>query len=113
MDGLSCEKCQFFFEHPLNGWTFGLNLPSQVLGPIIFNDEFNGTHLGSRFRGVRPKHQIPSTKFQTSSNVQNPKSQTRQFGSLELEVWNLFGIWNLKFGISEASFISFFCAQRT
>jgi hypothetical protein len=45
------------------------------------------------------KHQIPSTKFQISSNHRTSKSQTRLFWSFEIGASNLFGIWNLGFGI--------------
>jgi hypothetical protein len=45
------------------------------------------------------KHQIPSTKYQISSNDQNSKIQTKSFRSFGFEVWNLFGICNLGFGI--------------
>jgi len=45
------------------------------------------------------KHQIPSTKFQANSNYQISKFQTRTFWSLEIGIWNLFGIWNLGLGI--------------
>jgi hypothetical protein len=44
MDGFSYEKCQFFFDHPLNGWTFGLNLPSLIIRSVVFNEEFNVSH---------------------------------------------------------------------
>ena len=58
------------------------------------------------------KHQIPSTEYQISSNEPNSKFQTpspfrsppggERWGegrSLEIGIWNLFGICNLEFGI--------------
>jgi fibronectin type 3 domain-containing protein len=69
------------------------------------------------------KHQITSTKFQTNSSwpisyqrtvkINNPPSppfskggkegfQTRSFWSLEIGICNLFGIWDLEFGIWNA-----------
>jgi hypothetical protein len=44
------------------------------------------------------KYQIPSTKFQISTNFRNSKEN--HFGSLETGDWNLSGIWNLFIGIS-------------
>ena len=45
------------------------------------------------------KHQITSAKFQIISNDLNPKLKTNLFGSFEIGVWNLFGIWDLEIGI--------------
>jgi hypothetical protein len=38
-------------------------------------------------------------KSQTSSNEPNSKFKTQLFRSFEIEVWDLFGIWDLEFGI--------------
>jgi len=46
------------------------------------------------------KHQIPSTKFQIDSNGRNSKFETGLSGSLDIGFWDLFGIWDLEFGIS-------------
>jgi hypothetical protein len=46
---------------------------------------------------------MTSTKHQINSNHQNSKFQTESFGSFEIEAWDLFGIWDLEFGISGAS----------
>jgi hypothetical protein len=43
------------------------------------------------------KHQIPNSKHQTNSKMQNHKLKT--VWSLSLEIWNLFGIWCLVLGI--------------
>jgi len=48
------------------------------------------------------KHQITNTKFQTNSNYQISKFQTRSFWSLEIGICDLFGIWDLEFGIWNA-----------
>ena len=48
------------------------------------------------------KHQILSAKFQSNSNYQISKFQTRCFLSLEIGIWNLFGTWNLELGIWNA-----------
>jgi branched-chain amino acid transport system substrate-binding protein len=45
------------------------------------------------------KHQMTSTKSQINSNQQNLKFKTR-LGHLIFDIWNLFGFWNLGFGIS-------------
>jgi len=45
------------------------------------------------------KHQVPSTKLQIISNYQNSKFQTKSFWSLDIGIWNLFGICDLDFGI--------------
>jgi len=44
------------------------------------------------------KSQVPSTKIQTSSKLQAPKSKLRVL-NLEFGIWDLFGAWNLKFWI--------------
>jgi len=48
------------------------------------------------------KHQNPSTKFQINSNDVNSKFQTASFESLRVGFYNLFGIWDLEFGIWDA-----------
>jgi len=53
----------------------------------------------SKYYQIQNKHQIPSTKFQISTKFQCSKFQTYKFRSLEFEIWDLFGIWNLRFGI--------------
>jgi hypothetical protein len=45
------------------------------------------------------KHQIPSIKFQINLNNRNSKHPERAFGSFGIDAWNLFGIWDLEFGI--------------
>ena len=45
------------------------------------------------------KHQMTCIKYQINPNDQNSKLQTESFGSFEIEVWDLFGIWDLEFGI--------------
>ncbi len=47
---------------------------------------------------VKNKFQAPSTKSQTISNDQNFNNQNK-FRILNFKNWNLFGIWNLEFGI--------------
>jgi hypothetical protein len=44
---------------------------------------------------------MTGTKFQTISNVLNPKFETKSFLHLEIGDWDLFGICHLGFGISE------------
>jgi hypothetical protein len=48
------------------------------------------------------KHQMTSTKHQINSNDQNSKFQAKLFGSFGIEILDLFGIWNLGFGISDS-----------
>jgi hypothetical protein len=48
---------------------------------------------------TREKHQIPSTKEQINSNGPNSK-QIKAFWSFDIEIWYLFGICILGFGIS-------------
>ena len=48
------------------------------------------------------KHQNPSTKFQINFNDVNSKFQTASFGSMRVGFCNLFGIWDLEFGIWDA-----------
>jgi hypothetical protein len=55
-------------------------------------DFLDGISLGD-------KHQIPSTKYQTISNQENSKFQTKRFWSFVHENWNLFVIWDLIIGI--------------
>jgi hypothetical protein len=45
MNRFSGEAGQFLFDEALDRHPFGLNLPSQVLGPIVFNGKLNGSHL--------------------------------------------------------------------
>jgi hypothetical protein len=45
------------------------------------------------------KLEIPSTKFQISSNVQNTKFPNKKAWNLDIRIWKLFGIWNLDIGI--------------
>jgi hypothetical protein len=47
------------------------------------------------------KHQTTSIKSQIIFNDQNSKLQSKLncFGHSEIGDWNLFGIWNLEFGI--------------
>jgi hypothetical protein len=52
------------------------------------------------------KHQAPNakqasnSKHQIANNSQAPHNDRLRFGAWELEfVWNLFGIWDLRFGI--------------
>jgi hypothetical protein len=46
------------------------------------------------------KFQIPSTKFQTSTNVQNTNAPNRLIiWNFDIGIWDLFGIWILGFGI--------------
>jgi hypothetical protein len=44
-------------------------------------------------------HQIPSAKYQTSSNEKNSKSQTKRFWPFVPENWDLFVTWDLIIGI--------------
>jgi hypothetical protein len=53
------------------------------------------------------KRQISSTKLQTSSNGQSLKFQTKSLWSFGIGTWNLFGIWNLSFGICNRKFCKF------
>ena len=55
------------------------------------------------------KHQILSTKSQTISNDQNLKFKTFRF--LKFRIWNLFGIWILRFGISVLGTVGLGCSQ--
>jgi hypothetical protein len=45
-----------------------------------------------------------STNIQAPNNKQIPMvripNKGKTFGSFEIEIWDLFGIWNLEFGIS-------------
>lgn len=43
-DGLSGEKSQFLFEDPLNGRTFELNLPSQIIRSVVFDEKLDVAH---------------------------------------------------------------------
>jgi hypothetical protein len=45
----------------------------------------------------------PSTKFQISNKLQSSKFKIQQspFWSFDIGAWDLFGIWDLEFGISE------------
>jgi hypothetical protein len=53
------------------------------------------------------KFQIPSTKFQTSTIVQNTNVPNKQIVlDLPIGIWDLFGIWKLRFGISVRTSIS-------
>jgi len=45
----------------------------------------------------RHKHQISSTKYQISSNIQSLKFQTFGPWNLELGIYLLFGYWCLEF----------------
>jgi hypothetical protein len=45
------------------------------------------------------KHQIPNTKSQLNSNSQIQNSKQPCLGRLSIEVWDLFGICSLEFGI--------------
>jgi hypothetical protein len=46
------------------------------------------------------KSQIPNPKSQIISNIQILKIELRRrFDYLNIEIWNLSGIWNLEFGI--------------
>jgi hypothetical protein len=52
------------------------------------------------------KSQITNHKIQTNKNDRNSKSQTTQhktFWSLIIEIWDLFGIWCLEFGILKSN----------
>ncbi len=51
------------------------------------------------------KHQMTSTKSQINSSKQNSKFQLR-LGHSIFEIWNLFGFWDLRFGI--CFYLSFF-----
>ena len=41
------------------------------------------------------KLQIPSTKSQVSTNVQNTKFPNEKVLNLDIGIWKLFGIWDL------------------
>jgi hypothetical protein len=43
------------------------------------------------------KHQIPNTKFQISTNDQNPKPNRLGHLKFEIEIYLEFGIWLLEF----------------
>ena len=45
------------------------------------------------------KHQISNTKNQTSTKFQTPKTKQKNFNILNFRHLDLFGIWNLEFGI--------------
>jgi len=59
---------------------------------------------GSRLREARASAGVGRSrrqaKFQTNPNDRNPKSQMNRFGYLDIWIWNLFGIWSLRLGIS-------------
>src|SRR2546426_5260898 len=46
------------------------------------------------------KLQIPNPKSQKSSNLQIPNQQTDR--GLRFGIWNLFGVWDLGFGVSRS-----------
>lgn len=55
------------------------------------------------YRRSDSKPQIPSSKSQANAKHSNPKTaRTRAALDLDFGTWNLFGIWNLGFGISGA-----------
>jgi hypothetical protein len=46
--------------------------------------------------------EIPNLKSQIQNKLQIPKTQPnrgRSIWNLEFEIWNLFGIWDLEFGV--------------
>jgi hypothetical protein len=43
---------------------------------------------------------MTSTKFQANSNLQNSKLQTKSFQNSAIGAWDLFGVWDLGFGVS-------------
>src|SRR2546421_4160457 len=45
------------------------------------------------------KHQTPISKHQINTNLQTSRLCARQRETLELGVWNLFGVWFLGFGV--------------
>ncbi len=47
----------------------------------------------------KDKHEMTRTKFQIGSNLQNSKIQTKSFLNFEIGAWDLFGIWDLEFGV--------------
>ena len=89
----------------LSVWYFG-NTPWALRGVSAFFGTLTilGVFLLAKELFSKPKSQITNTKSQTSSNDENSKLQTSisNFGFRNL---NLFGIWNLEFGISRGDFI--------
>ena len=63
----------------------------------------NGNHSGrgeaGGSRGANPKSQITNHKQISNSKFQWARERSGDVGNLELGAWNLFGIWNLAFGI--------------
>jgi hypothetical protein len=53
----------------------------------------------SKYYQIQNKHQASSTKFQISFKSQFSKFQTASFVHWKFGHWDLFGIWNLGFGI--------------
>jgi hypothetical protein len=55
-----------------------------------------------RSRGIGYAAEAPNYKHQITNKLQWSKFQLKEkaFWSFEIEIWNLFGIWDLSFEIS-------------
>jgi hypothetical protein len=88
-----CQQARDFFAKGPDG-----------SGSVAMTSDEIGLQLTVRKGILRLKFQIPSTKFQISSKFQIQMTETKKIplqgaSVLEIGIWILFVIWNLRFGI--------------